>query len=141
MKIKRDKRDDIFSKLVRERANHTCECCGKHCGPDHSGGRLDCSHFFSRRHKSTRWEPLNAGAHCFACHQRLGENPVDFAKWIEEHIGRWLMDILREKAHQIVRLRKQDLEDIYQHLKAEYEKMLKLRAEGHRGRIEFESPL
>lgn len=138
MKIKRDKRDDLFSKLVRERANHTCEYCGKYCGPNHENGRLDCSHFYSRRIKSLRWCPDNAFAHCFTCHQRLGENPYDFAKWAEERLGKGLCEILREKSRQLVRLRKADLEALYQHLREQYKAMQEKRKDGEMGRIEFE---
>lgn len=136
MKIKRTAEDDLFSKLVRERANHTCEHCGKYCGPKHEYGRLDCSHFFSRRHNATRWEPLNAAAHCFTCHQRLGESPPVFTDWIKRHLGH-LYDILEEKHNQIVKVTKKDRLELRKHLKQEYERMLEARAEGETGRIEF----
>jgi len=55
MKIKIDKRDKIFSLLVRERAGHVCERCG--VGRQ---AKLECSHIFSRTHRATRWHPDNA---------------------------------------------------------------------------------
>lgn len=138
--MKRDKIDDTFSKLVRERAEWTCECCGKEY-PEGQRQGLHCSHFYSRRHKATRWSPMNAAAHCFSCHQKLGGNPVEFSAWIEKHIGSGALEILRERAHSICKLTKADKEDIYKHLKSEYKRMMALRADGVVGRIEFEDPL
>ena len=97
MKVKRDKRDDVFSKLVRERAENSCEWCGKYCGPKHENGRLDCSHIFSRRHMATRWHPDNAVAHCFSCHLKYGENPLAASRWLVDHFGRGYVDLLEEK--------------------------------------------
>lgn len=138
--IKTDKIDKVFSLLVRERPGWVCECCGKYY-PEGQRQGLHCSHIFSRRHKATRWDPSNAAAHCFSCHQRLGGDPVEFHYWAQSHLGSGPLEIVREKAHSIVRLRKHDLEDIYRHLKSEYDRMMKLRANGETGRIEFEAPL
>lgn len=79
---------------------------------------------------------MNAGAHCFGCHQKLGENPIMFANWIRMHLGR-LYDVLEEKHNQIVKLTKKDRAELRAHLKQEYERMLEARAEGETGRIEF----
>src|SRR3990167_1019129 len=86
MRVKRDKRDAIFSLLVRERAGWRCERCGKQFSREDGQG-LHCSHFISRRHRSTRWHPDNAAAHCFSCHQWLGEHPLDFTIWIKAYLG------------------------------------------------------
>ena len=139
MAIKRDKVDAIFSKLIRERADWSCERCGKHF-PSRGGKEamgLHCSHLYSRRHTRTRHDPDNAVAHCFTCHQWLGENPVDFANWIEDYIGVGRLEILSEKAHSECKMTKKDKEAQYQHLKAEYSRMMALREEGQQGRIEF----
>ncbi len=112
MKVKRDKRDDVFSKLVRERAENSCEWCGKYCGPKHENGRLDCSHIFSRRHMATRWHPDNAVAHCFSCHLKYGENPLAASRWLVDHFGRGYVDLLEEKKiHAEMRLMKVNYED------------------------------
>jgi len=134
--IKRDKRDDVFSKLVRERAGWCCEHCGKYY-PEGNRQGLHCSHLFSRRHRATRWHPANAFAHCYNCHQYLGGNPVVFAGWAEKQLGAGMIDLLREKAHSVIKLKKPDLEELYKHLKAELKAMESKRASGERGRIEF----
>lgn len=71
--MKRDKFDDVFSKLVRTRAKWTCENCGKNF--EHNKGSLHCSHYYGRRAITTRYYPDNAMAHCVYCHKHLGENP------------------------------------------------------------------
>ncbi len=136
MKIKRDKRDKIFSDLVRERANWTCEHCGKYF-PEGARQGLHCSHLFSRRHRSTRWHPLNAFAHCFSCHKRLGENPVEFTRWAESRLGVHVVESLRARARSIVKWTRNDLEDLYARMKDSWESMQRERSNGKIGRIEF----
>jgi hypothetical protein len=130
--------DKWFSLLARERAEHRCECCGKYCGPDHSGGRLDCSHIFSRRHKATRWHPSNSVAHCFTCHQYLGGNPLEFSAWAEKYLGHGLLEIIREQHHMIVKCGKRLEKEIAKELKRQYDEMMQKRADGITGRIEFD---
>ncbi len=141
MKNRRDKLDDIFSKLVRERANWTCEAQLPGCGGYHEEGRrqsLHCSHFFSRRKQSTRFDPENAAAHCFSCHKKLEENPLDFAKWVEAHLGNAATENLRIRAATILKRTKPQKEDLYQDMKAAYANLLERRRAGETGRLEFE---
>ncbi|PUB87053.1 MAG: hypothetical protein DBP02_02070 [gamma proteobacterium symbiont of Ctena orbiculata] len=135
--IKLKPADTWFSKCIRERAGWICEVCNKQYEENSQG--LHCSHFWSRRHRATRWDADNAAAHCFGCHQRLGGNPIEFADWIEQHLGEARMEIVRGKAMSIVKIPKSEEKDIAKYYREEYERMRKLRAEGVTGRIEFES--
>lgn len=137
MKVKLDKRDKLFSKLVRERANWTCEACNEYF-PEGERQRLHCSHIFSRRKRSVRFDPDNAAAHCFSCHQRLGENPVEFARWAECYLGVARLEALRNRSLKLIKRSKPELEDLYQDMKAAYEHMLSRRRAGETGRLEFE---
>jgi hypothetical protein len=92
VKIRIDKRDQVFSKIIRLRARFNCERCGRYFPKGHG---LQCSHFFSRRHQATRYDPDNAAAHCFACHMRLGENPIEFTAWIKKYLGDTRYESLR----------------------------------------------
>lgn len=139
MKIKRDRLDILFSKLVRERAGWVCERCGRYFPEDKRGG-LHCSHFYSRRHVGTRWLPDNAAAHCFACHQRLGENPLEFTEWVERHLGKGRAEQLQQRVNTICKLTRAQKGQLYEVLKAEYDKMLAERNKGVKGRIEFANP-
>jgi uncharacterized CHY-type Zn-finger protein len=106
--------------------------------PQNSQG-LHCSHYFGRRNKSLRWDPDNAFAHCFGCHQKLGSNPHDFQRWAEDRLGSGTVEILNEKRNDLnlaKSLHKAEKE-IAAHYKLEYETMLSRRAAGESGRLEF----
>lgn len=137
MKVKPE--DRWFSMCIRERANMTCEACGKSYR-DTPGG-LHCSHFYSRRHKSIRWSPINAAAHCYGCHQRLGGNPIEFAAWIKSylstHYDAMTYPLLIELKERIVRTTKKDKQAIADHYREQYAAMAQRRTDGEMGRIEF----
>lgn len=135
MKVKIDKRDTVFSLLVRERANQLCERCHRH-GDE---VQLQCSHIFSRRHVGIRWHPDNAQCLCFSCHKWWHESPAQSGVWIRELLGNGFIDLLEEKKNQIKKYSKVVREDIHKHLKAEHKKMLESRSQGNDERIEFEA--
>ena len=141
--MKRDKHDALFSQLVRERANWRCESCGK-IYPEGSRQGLHCSHFFTRSRKSVRWHPLNAAAHCYSCHTRLGGSPIDFADWIRDYLSRWHSDLCGDRlvsdSRKLVRWRKADLEELYSEMKKELSRMEELRRQGETGRLDFALP-
>ena len=122
MKVRRDKLDRVFSEFIRTRDNWTCQVCGKYHPPD-ARKSLHCSHFHSRRKQSVRFDPSNACAKCFACHQRLGENPLEFAAFIEARLGKEETQLLNVRANQIVKRSKKDKEALYQDLKADLERL------------------
>lgn len=71
MKVKRStlvkNLDTVFSQYIRLRyaKDEIAECvtCGK---KDHYK-KLQCGHFMSRRHYSTRWDENNVGVQCYGC--------------------------------------------------------------------------
>ena len=121
MKLKIDKRDTIFSKLIRTRDKWTCQRCGRKYEQGSQG--LHCSHFFSRRHRGTRWDQINACAHCMGCHSYLTGNPIEFAEWIKDRLGENNYNQLRMKAMKVTKFTKADLEWIYQDLKAQLKEL------------------
>lgn len=116
MKVRITKEDAVFSKLIRLRDKYTCQVCNKFFADGHG---LQCSHFYSRRHQATRYDPMNAAAKCFTCHQRLGENPIEFDAWIRSYLGDVLYEELKAKHHTIMKRTKADRADLYTHLKNE----------------------
>lgn len=135
--IKRTKYDAIFSNLVRERTDYTCERCGHYEPPGSGRQAMHCSHFISRGNHAVRYDPLNALCICASCHKFLGENPYEHTKLATSIFGVVLMDLLQEKSRRIMRRRKADLEEMYQHYKGELAKMKEQRASGAAGRLEF----
>ena len=122
MKIKRDKRDAIFSLLVRERACWRCERCGKQF--ERGAQNLHCSHLFGRRHRTTRWHPSAAVSHCAACHFYLTEHPIGFAEWVKNYLGEKRMNQMRLLSQAAAKFSKKDLESIYRFMKTQHKGMM-----------------
>jgi hypothetical protein len=137
MRLKRDKRDAVFSELVRERVNWICENCGKYYPEGAARRGLHCSHYVGRSHRSTRWDPANAFSHCYGCHSHFEQNPGLFQRWYVERMGETTEQAIVEKGRQITHWKKHDLEDIHKHLVGELKRMKSLRKDGVDGRIEF----
>ncbi len=136
MGIKRTPLDAVFSDLVRERADWTCEVCDKHF-PDRKGSGLHASHYWGRRGKSTRWYGLNVFAHCFGCHQKLGSKPHEFKSWVFKQLGETLYDQLTLRANAPMKYSKQDLKDMQAHFKKELAEIRQKRKDGWVGYIDF----
>ena len=123
MKVRRDKLDRVFSEYIRTRDRWTCQVCFRYFPPDEKG-KLQCSHFHSRRKQSVRFDESNACSKCFSCHQRLGENPLEFAAFIEARLGKRETELLNVRANQIVKRSKKDKEALYLDLKADLERLI-----------------
>lgn len=121
MSIRRSKYDDIFSKCIRERDEWTCQVCGKTYAPKSQG--LHCSHFYSRRHQATRYDPINACAKCYSCHQKLTGDPVLFTRFVRKYLGNTLFDELHRKHNRIKKWTKAEKEEMYQHYCSELARM------------------
>ena len=81
MRIKLSKQDIIFSKLIRER-DKKCVFC------ERMDGKLECSHFWGRGNKATRFSPLNCDTLCFQCHANNEGNKQGFYReWKQAQLG------------------------------------------------------
>lgn len=99
MKIKIDKLDVLFSKVVRRRAIANmggCEYCGERRA-------LQCSHFIGRRKRNTRYDLDNACGLCFSCHQYLDEHPYEHVAFWEKRLGTEKLEELVRKGNMIAR--------------------------------------
>ena len=134
--IKRTPADKWFSLCVRERAEWKCERCGREFLLPYTQG-LDCSHYKGRGNWGTRFEPLNAFALCYGCHSLVGNDREFFV----DKKGEAAESIVLEKRNNITLgkeyKRTGGKGEIAKHYKAEYERMLELRAQGVTGRLEF----
>lgn len=82
MRIKLDKNDVLFSKMIRER-DECCQFCGK------SDGKLENSHFWGRSDKFHRFDPLNCDTLCFYCHMTNEGNKQGFYRtWKMKRLGK-----------------------------------------------------
>ncbi|MCR4319774.1 MAG: recombination protein NinG [Candidatus Brocadiaceae bacterium] len=84
--------DAIFSKFIRLRDKLTCQRCGKQFGKFTTG--IQNSHFWGRRHRSTRWSENNCVALCGGCHIHLTGNPELHRQWYRGRIGNSAYDKL-----------------------------------------------
>lgn len=91
-KVKIDKADKLFSLWIRTRDNWTCQRCFKKYTPPTSA--LHCSHFKGRSKEATRFEPLNADALCYGCHQYFTSQPDEHYNWQIHKKGKEVIDKL-----------------------------------------------
>ncbi len=95
MHIKIDQRDSLFSKLIRARDGR-CVFCGR------VEGKLECSHFWGRGNKRTRFDPLNCDTLCFQCHSKNEGNKQGFYRtWKMKQLGLTEYDALERRARSI----------------------------------------
>mgnify|MGYP003120314573 CR=1 FL=1 len=116
-----NKADKIFSEYIRRRYtdnNGLAECytCGK---KDH-WKELQCGHFMSRKHYSTRWNETNCQVQCAGCNVfRYGEQ-YKFGRNLDIEFGNGTADDLHQLSRQIVKYDNNDLIEMIKH----YEKKL-----------------
>lgn len=105
------KLDTIFSQYIRRRyaINEIAECitCGK---KDHYK-KLQCGHFQSRSHYSTRWEENNVGVQCYGCNISRSGEQFKFSLYL----GNKLSEEMYIKSKQIVKFADVDLEDMIEY--------------------------
>lgn len=117
MAVKREACDKWFSDCVRKRANHRCEYCGK------GDGQIDCAHIYGRRAKSVRWDGMNAVALCRYHHDYFGSHPLEFQRWLRQHLGEGHLDILREKFNKPMKTNKAMRQEIAKHYRETFRAM------------------
>jgi len=103
VRIKIDILDKLFSQLVRLMADNHCEYCGVY----KEMRQLQCSHFHGRRKRSVRYDPDNACACCFTCHQYLGSNPYAHTEFFKKRLGSEGLEQLNIRAETIVKVDKE----------------------------------
>lgn len=138
--------DVWFSLCVRERADWTCQACGKQYTPWFTAKGipanpgLHCSHYVGRGNYAVRFDPDNAVAHCYGCHVKFEGNPHNFMVWTLERLGQTLYDILIEKSNDLMlgKEARRSKAEIAAHYKAEFERMRSERDNGKVGRINFQ---
>ena len=90
------KLDSVFSEYIRRRyaKNDIAECytCGKR---DH-WKRLQCGHFQSRKHYSTRWNEDNCQVQCVGCNMFKGGEQYKFGMKLGEKKAKKLYMLAKE---------------------------------------------
>ena len=98
--------DDLWRRAVLKRWGNKCAVCHKSEG-------VQSAHIFSRKNKSVRWDILNGISLCSRHHLFWAhKEPIEFAKFVEEKIGKEELEKLSYKAHQTVHYSIDDLLEI-----------------------------
>ena len=99
------KLDTIFSQYIRRKdaINEIAECitCGK---KDHYK-KLQCGHFQSRSHYSTRWLENNVGVQCYGCNISRSGEQYKFSQYLGDNLAQEMYI----KSKQIVKFADVDL--------------------------------
>lgn len=124
--IKIDKADQTFSLAIRLR-DKCCVSCGRSGFPNAQGfpvNGLQCSHYWSRRNESTRFDEQNCDALCVSCHQKWGgDYREEYKKFKIKQLGKKRYDLLEMRHNQYQKKdRKLSLLVAKQFLKMEQEK-------------------
>ena len=116
--------DTVFSEYIRLRnadnnGNVTCFTCGK---VDYWKGKgMQCGHFQSRKHYSTRWDETNCQVQCSACNVfRYGEQ-YKFALNLDKEFGIGTAEELLIKANEVVKISTKELESLITYYKNQIE--------------------
>ena len=117
--------DKAFGDCVKARDNHTCQVCGIE-------GRMETSHIHSRRHRTIRWDMLNAVAKCHGCHRWWGESPLEASAWFISKYGQGRADLLTEKKNLKFKVSKTEEKNIASHYR---EELKKFQAAANEGRV------
>jgi hypothetical protein len=122
------KADEIFSKLIRLRDSDsfgrakciTCPCIKL-------TSQMDCGHFMSRKHLSTRWELKNAAAQCKGCNGPKSGMQYEFGLKLDERFGQGTSERMRIKSKNVFRKDPIILKVIIIDLETRYSEMLALK--------------
>ena len=141
MGLKLTPADIVFSQCVRAASDHVCLKCEIRKPPTNKRGSsgMDCSHVFSRRHRTIRWCKDNAKSLCTGCHRWWHENPAESGKWFESIVGEAFIDRLIEKREQMLKVPKSEEKEIAKHYRKELESLEDKRLNGAVGYIDFVS--
>lgn len=115
LRARQDPQDKLFSELIRNRDKHRCVFCGK---TRDQGYTLQCSHFWGRGNKSTRFDPKNCDTLCFNCHMNNEGNKQGFYRdWKLKQLGDVEYKLLERRARTTVKYGAFEKPIIKKHLK------------------------
>jgi hypothetical protein len=123
VKIKIDKCDEIFSRIIRMR-DKACVRCGKR-GEDDAQGRpiigLQCSHYIGRGCKNTRYDEKNCDALCTGCHSYWETyKTTKYRDFKIKQLGEEEYEALVRRSHKIIKWGKKEKAEKLEELKELY---------------------
>ena len=90
------KLDTIFSKYIRNKysRNGMVECYT--CGRWNEISKMQCGHFWSRKHQSVRWHEDNARPQCYSCNVMMYGRQFEFGNKLLAEIGEQRFQVLEQ---------------------------------------------
>lgn len=134
MAIKRDKYDKIFSDLVRDAAQFTCQRCGR------EDSKMELAHNLGRRATWTRYDPRNAACLCTTCHFRIDENAYEKISLFTRLKGQETCELMRQRFSASFKTPKGFKDEIYEHYKNEVKRLKEIRMENYTAPFTVEVP-
>lgn len=137
--MKRTPYDKAVSDVVRERADWACEKCGviSEEGRNRAADKgMQCSHYYGRKHNSTRYDMDNCFCLCASCHSWLEDRPADHRVFVISKLGEARHDELMRRHHQVKKYKSWMLKELKEHYRAEFERIRERHFSGERGYIE-----
>jgi hypothetical protein len=108
--------DQKFSKLVRSLAGWKCERCGRQFAQSHARG-LECSHYFGRAIKSTRFCLDNCDSLCTGCHAYFHSFPHEYYTFKVRKLGEERYKALVERFNTPVKFNNAFKQDVREWMK------------------------
>ena len=118
------KLDRVFALYVRLRdvmPNGYGKCIS--CGRIKHFKDLDCGHFYSRVHRSVRWDEDNAHAECSYCNRMSADHLIAYQTNLIRKIGMGRFEVLGARAHQTKKWSDFELEALIKHYTAEVRRL------------------
>ena len=122
------KLDRLFSLYIRLRdamPNGYVRCIA--CGRIKKFEEVDCGHFHSRTHMSTRYDEDNCHAECRFCNRISSEHLIGYQQNLIRKIGKTRFDFLHVKAHSAKHYEDSELEKLIIDYTAEVKKLSSLK--------------
>lgn len=97
------------------------------CGKIKSFEDVDCGHFHSRTHMSTRYDEENTWAECKFCNRFSADHLIGYQANLIKKIGQQRFDFLNVKAHSSKHYMDYELESMIEHYTREVKKLSSLK--------------
>lgn len=120
------KLDAVYSKYIRLRDamdGGSTRCIS--CGQIKPFNKMDCGHFHSRTHKSTRWDEDNTHSECSFCNRFRSDHLIGYRENLIRKIGLKRFELLNWKAHQAKKWSCFELEELIKYYTVLVEKLSK----------------
>lgn len=111
--------DTVFSLFIRQRDSNTdgygkCVTCMTY---DHYT-EMDCGHYASRKHGSTRHDEQDCAMQCKTCNRMKDGEEEKFAMAIDRRYGQGTSAALKRKAKQTLKLSRAEVKEKIEHYKS-----------------------